>query len=1482
MKRVRAQALALVNWKGVFYERYLLDDHVTALEGANGAGKTTVMIATYVVLLPDMTRLRFTNLGESGAIGGDRGLYGRLGEPGRPSYAVLDLVQADGQRILAGVHLERRSEPTVELTPFVVSGLAAEASLQEILLQRGTADEVPELPGLRLLAAQAGGQLTTFASAKDYFAALFDKGVTPLRLAVDEERKKYNDMLKTSMVGGISAALTGGLRDFLLKEESGLADTLRRMRQNLEACRRTRLNVAEARRLESEIHGVYQAGQEMFATALHATRARLRETEKSLNESRQRLAQQEERRDRLAAELAQSETALLEARQARESATELAHERREGRDRTRAAYDIHERLRAHAAEVAELEPREHSARQAFQAAARQHDEAMRRVQVAEADYTSAARGLADFQDGYAELQRRAAAHRQAMEARDRVRRGLDTESERYEELLAGARGQMRDLLDQAVRLERQEATAEVQRSEFARVAQALECLAGGAVPPVRAWARGLEVLAELRGLQDLADEVPLLPRRLEAARGEARAQAEARKAAAALQVGTSAEVASALDQARTRTARLEDEQRRQESLAQQAERDIQQAESRRTELEALQKRWRSVQAQASALSACWDRPLSDLGDLQVLLEDLGRRRDQALNRGEELACRLRQLHEDIGQLEGSGGHFSKELLRARDLVEGDLLASRFEDLEIEHAARQQALLGPLAEALQVEDAASAAHSLAGAQGIPDTVWLVDSSSILPYEEEGPALGPDLPGCVLVPGSGAWRLTREPRAPVLGRRARERRIAALRQEEKATDKSLCDANALLRALEVGAREARSLLPQAELLERRDPTGELLAALELRQQAEQTRQEALARGRDLLTACQDSRQRCRALESLLPRAGLLDRPDLSGEVHALEDRLEQARLAERRLGACAADRQTLSTGLEVMRTVPPTAQDLERFRAERTDCEAERDRLAVVERDLSLLLENLPALAWTDAEPALRQQQALVPGLQEQMRRAEEALGEARHREGQAREARTAAQAHRDELHNRLQVQEALLRQETERLEATGVEDPSAQALAAAEEALRQAEQASRDCAEGERRQADLAARLQERLEAWQAEVDRAGQQVAADENAWRPSRERWEQLEQLADQNGILTAATSASYAEILGSQASVSLWPKARELRAALVERLGTARDGQEMQARVRDQEGDDPEQQQGERYLHAWLAVRDWLRRRVPPQIAEVDEPLEALTRLSEHLAGLQERLDRQEQDLRGQSSDVARNIQTQVRKARRHVTLLNHDLSRVRFGSIRSVRLRTEEVRKMWDLLEKLQGNEAQQLLFENDLPIEEALDQLFQRHGGGRTGGHKLLDYREYLDLRVEVQRQGGTAWEQANPTRMSTGEAIGVGAAVMMVVLTAWERDANLFRRSRSSGTLRLLFLDEANRLSRDNLAILFDLCKNLQLQLIIAAPEVAQAEGNTTYHLVRRLDAQGREEVLVTGRRTVSDRPTEEPDEDLLAEEEVLC
>jgi chromosome partition protein MukB len=258
------------------------------------------------------------------------------------------------------------------------------------------------------------------------------------------------------------------------------------------------------------------------------------------------------------------------------------------------------------------------------------------------------------------------------------------------------------------------------------------------------------------------------------------------------------------------------------------------------------------------------------------------------------------------------------------------------------------------------------------------------------------------------------------------------------------------------------------------------------------------------------------------------------------------------------------------------------------------------------------------------------------------------------------------------------------------------------------------------------------------------------------------------------------------------------------------------------------------------------------------------VDDPREALVRLRDQLSGLEERLARQESDLRGASEDVARGIDVQIRKARGQVTRLNKNLEGVAFGGIQGIRVRLQQVERMEQVLRALREGAAQGLLFQADMPIEDALDEIFRRYGGGRTGGQRLLDYREYVHLQVEIRRKAGADWEVANPTRLSTGEAIGVGAALMMVVLTEWERDATLLRGKKSHGSLRFLFLDEANRLSHDNLGVLFDLCQTLDLQLLIAAPEVARAEGNTTYRLVRRTTPDGREEVLVSGRRTRSE------------------
>jgi chromosome partition protein MukB len=371
----------------------------------------------------------------------------------------------------------------------------------------------------------------------------------------------------------------------------------------------------------------------------------------------------------------------------------------------------------------------------------------------------------------------------------------------------------------------------------------------------------------------------------------------------------------------------------------------------------------------------------------------------------------------------------------------------------------------------------------------------------------------------------------------------------------------------------------------------------------------------------------------------------------------------------------------------------------------------------------------------------------------------------------------------------------------------------------------------------------------------AELDAERQRLASE-----PSDAAWRALAEAARSAHVLEP--DAALVDPARGTSSTQRWLEAEGKRELLSDRLSAARGGAELgeAMKLRSSEAARASMEDGQRFLAAWLEVRAWLLRRLPSQIAELGQPLLGLSRLRDDLSELETRLGRQEGELRGTSADVARSIDVQLRRASAQVKRLNRALDGVRFGSIHGMRVQLDRIEKMDQVLRALREGETQELLFQSNLPIEEALDEIFRRHAGGRTGGQRLIDYREYLELSVQIQRRAEQGWERVNPSQVSTGEAIGIGAALMMVILSEWERDDQLLRQKRPFGSLRFLFLDEANRLSQDNLGVLFDLCEVLDLQLLIAAPEVARAQGNTTYRLVRRVSEDGLEEVLVTGRR----------------------
>ncbi len=1463
MSRARATALALVNWKGVFFERYLLDPHVTALEGANGAGKTTVMIAAYLVLLPDLTKLRFTNLGETAATGGDRGIFGRLGAPGRPSYAALELELA-GERVILGVHLERKAEPSVQATTFMVHGLARSHGLSALfLLADAETERVPVLAELKARAGELGARFEVFDTLRDYFGALFERGIVPLRLANDDDRAKFNEMLRTSMTGGISRALTSELRTFVLKEESGLSDTLARMRANLDACRRTRAEVQEARGLEREISGVYEAGSAMFRAALGALGAELHEATR-----RRDAARAEEHEAKLG--LARAETALAEGVLREEAARSRVEDARARLEATRArrealkrAAELVRRREELAAELLPIEAATEAARLELERRQATREAAKVELLRARDAYEKAARGLANLQSGLEELHRRAHAFRRGHavleEARTLVENAELGEDE-LEATLERARSELLRVDGERARRERELATEQQRAADFARAHAALrELVTPSAGDDLHALAR--RELARLGELVPLAREALRLVPQLERARREERRREEARArlagAGVVFEPGGAARAVEARVHERSHELSREEELGRERAAERRAvEEEAARLAQRASEMRAAAERFRRCRVLAGRLEPHTGGAPTSLESLAAGKERLAAERESLRAQAFSLRARREALLAEATRFEHGGGALPASVLELCEELGGELVAARFEDIEVERAARVQAGLGALASAIVVEDVPAALARLAKSVTRFDEVLLVRAGESVRAEDGELTHG----RLLAVPMEHGVRVSRLPERPSLGRNAREARRTALLEEAEHVALELERATRDLRYVDAALADADELARDAALAFGPDPElalGELEAARAAKRElAETLGAESLAS----VGRASGLQRELDALRPLVAEAMLLDQADGPSALE-LERAVEAAQRAEAELVRSEAPRRVLSEWLEALRVPPPGAAELATFERERTGLDAERDRWFRAEEALASAIATRQARGYGGAEAALDESTRLVPALEAELEQLAAAVARADAELGRAE----ASWEERALGFRELDAERGAIAAHAERVAvelAQAAPDFSPEALARSDD---EASRESEHLLAVERETAtvvELIGSLRERRRQAETALAERAATLAKEDLAIVPLERRRRELFDEIHAAGLLAASDAGE-----PSPADVSereLLSDARSRREVLIDRLLRARGGQalaEELARRFSSEADVLAT-----YVAAWKEVTVWLTRRLPAQVAEVAEPLRALERLRDHLALLEERLGRQELDLRGASEDVARGIDVKLRRATGQVRRLNQHLEGISFGSIARIRVDMRRVERMDQILRALREGQAQELLFQTSLPVEEALDEIFRRYGGGKSGGQRLLDYREYLELEVAVERKAKPGFEAVSPTRLSTGEAIGVGAALMMVVLTEWERDANLFRNRRSEGTLRFLFLDEANRLSQDNLGVLFDLCQNLELQLLIAAPEVARATGNTTYRLVRQAAPDGSEEVIVTGRRATHAAP----------------
>jgi chromosome partition protein MukB len=578
----------------------------------------------------------------------------------------------------------------------------------------------------------------------------------------------------------------------------------------LDACRRTRVEVSEAQRLEHEIAGVYDVGHGMFNAALLATREEARELELVVetargaeallaSELRALEATAQERTARHAALSAELAKKRAELKKSLENQAQLAHARALVVER-----------RALEAERTARDRAELLSRSERERAASERSQRLLTRDGARQAYERSAQGLADVQKGLDELHRNAHRERRANARLQELRDLLGEPNFPVAEVAACSERAAREnqrIDAERLRCARDAELIELGQGQHAAATRALSLIIGQPSSDL-GHERAQRELTRLTRLDELAARAPALASALRETEGLAARQTQARRRARALgfsaeQDPTSDVVTQALSAAEAQLSSAQESARDTRSGLERGKLEQSAAEAELRELEGRSARRSAAYAVLSNVESnsepwTWEAAQELYLRLEAELEAL-RAADRKLTPEREAALRL------AADFEAQGGSFHPELLRLRDELDAELLVQRFDELEPERAAELEARLGPLLNALVVSDPDAVARQLAGRPRELESIWLVAADA----QFLEPAAAPATHDVVVVHGLGS-RITRLPAKPMLGRRARLARALSLREEAESIATRLDSSERRCRRLEATLRELRPII------------------------------------------------------------------------------------------------------------------------------------------------------------------------------------------------------------------------------------------------------------------------------------------------------------------------------------------------------------------------------------------------------------------------------------------------------------------------------------------------------------------------------------------------------------------------------------------------------------------------------------------------------------------------------------------------
>lgn len=1467
IERGKFRSLTLINWNGFFARTFDLDELVTTLSGGNGAGKSTTMAAFITALIPDLTLLHFRNTTEAGATSGsrDKGLYGKL--RAGVCYAALDVVNSRHQRVIVGVRLQQIAgrDKKVDIKPFSIHDLPDKLNPTEILTEVVNDRQARVLPLNELkerLDATEDVQFRQFNSIIDYHALMFELGIVARRLRSAGDRSKYYRLIEASLYGGISSAITRSLRDYLLPENGGVRKAfqdmeaaLRENRMTLEAIKVTQSDRDLFKHLISESTN-YVAADYMR----HANERRLHldsalTLRQALFADRHQLATGQYRHVDMARELSE----LLAAEKTLENDHQHASEYL---NLVQTAVRQQEKISRYEADLEELTLRLEEQSEMVTEAEDVQEEHEARAEAAEQEVDELKNQLADYQQALDVQQTRAIQYQQALQAlanAQKICQLSELNADNAEEWQAVFQAKEQEATASLLALEQRMNMATAAHGQFEQAFQLVTRIAG-VVSRSEAWQIGVEVLRDAAEQRYHAEQLPSLQARLGEAVQRLREQQEAERLLSEF---------CKLQGVQYEVGELETVQRELELRVDQLTGCVEEAGEQRIQLrqqhDQLQERisgltakapqWLAAQEILTQLSEQVAQPLESSQQVTELMQQLLEREREATVKRDDIAARKRENEQQIARMSQPGGSEDGRLNTLAERFGGVLLSEIYDDVTIDDAPYFSALYGPSRHAIVVPDLELVREQLDGLEECPEDLYLIEGDpqsfddSVFSVEELKKAV-------VVKIAERQWRYSRFPKVPLFGRAAREKQLELLHAEREQLAKDYAtlsfDVQKIQRLHHAFSRFIGTYLavafdedPEALIRNLTARKTKINQALQQHENDNQQHQQQFEQAKEGINR----------LHRLMPRISLLEDDTLADryeELQALQDEAQEAARFIQQHGHHLARLEPLLSSLQ------NDPEQHEQLKADYQQAQQVQQRTRQQAFALTEVVQRRAHFSYADSASMLNGERDLNGTLRQRLERAEAERAHARDRlrshQGQL------AQYHQvlASLKSAHDTRQDMLKELYLEMEETGVQADArteAQARLHRDE-LHAALNASRSrCNQLEKQitfcEAEVDA-LQKKLHRLEREYQQQRQQVVSAKSGWCA-------VMKMVKENGIERRLHRRELAYLSGD-----------ELRSMSDKALGALRLAVADNEHLRDvlRLSEDPKRP--ERKIQFFIAVYQHLRERIRQDIIRTDDPVEAIEQMEIELGRLTEELTAREQTLAISARSAANIIRKTIQREQNRIRQLNQGLQSVSFGQVRSVRLNVnvrETHAMLLDVLSE-QHEQHQDLFNSSRFTFSEALAKLYQRLNpqidmGQRTPqviGDELLDYRNYLEMEVEINRSSD-GWLRAESGALSTGEAIGTGMSILVMVVQSWEEESRRLR-GKDISPCRLLFLDEAARLDAKSIATLFELCERLQMQLIIAAPENISPEKGTTYKLVRKV-FHNTEHVHVVGLRGFS-------------------